>query len=297
MEIRRNQERNIAVEVKDLKYTYSKGLPYEKEALVSVNLLVFEGEAIGVLGHTGSGKSTLIQHLNGILMPDSGEVKIFGEKINNDKKFLKNLRKIVGIVFQFPEDELFAETVYEDVSFGPKNLGLTKEEIDERVLTSLIEVGLNESYLTRSPFSLSGGEKRRVAIASILSMRPKILVLDEPTSGLDPLGREEILKLIKRLKNDKKVTIILVSHSMEDVLSLVDRVYILNKGKVVFGGDTVSIFKDKDSIEKFDLSIPEIFILGEELKKEGFNIEEPFRDVEIAKKEIIRNLKWSGKIL
>ncbi|HQJ56069.1 MAG TPA: energy-coupling factor transporter ATPase [Caldisericia bacterium] len=291
MEIRRNQERNIAVEVKDLKYTYSKGLPYEKEALVSVNLLVFEGEAIGVLGHTGSGKSTLIQHLNGILMPDSGEVKIFGEKINNDKKFLKNLRKIVGIVFQFPEDELFAETVYEDVSFGPKNLGLTKEEIDERVLTSLIEVGLNESYLTRSPFSLSGGEKRRVAIASILSMRPKILVLDEPTSGLDPLGREEILKLIKRLKNDKKVTIILVSHSMEDVLSLVDRVYILNKGKVVFGGDTVSIFKDKDSIEKFDLSIPEIFILGEELKKEGFNIEEPFRDVEIAKKEIIRNLK------
>ncbi|HOC52699.1 MAG TPA: energy-coupling factor transporter ATPase [Caldisericia bacterium] len=291
MEIRRNQERNIAVEVKDLKYTYSKGLPYEKEALVSVNLLVFEGEAIGVLGHTGSGKSTLIQHLNGILMPDSGEVKIFGEKINNDKKFLKNLRKIVGIVFQFPEDELFAETVYEDVSFGPKNLGLTKEEIDERVLTSLIEVGLNESYLTRSPFSLSGGEKRRVAIASILSMRPKILVLDEPTSGLDPLGREEILKLIKRLKNDKKVTIILVSHSMEDVLSLVDRVYILNKGKVVFGGDTVSIFKDKDSIEKFDLSIPEIFMLGEELKKEGFNIEEPFRDVEIAKKEIIRNLK------
>jgi len=286
-----HQERNIAVEVKDLKYTYSKGLPYEKEALVSVNLLVFEGEAIGVLGHTGSGKSTLIQHLNGILMPDSGEVKIFGEKINNDKKFLKNLRKIVGIVFQFPEDELFAETVYEDVSFGPKNLGLTKEEIDERVLTSLIEVGLNESYLTRSPFSLSGGEKRRVAIASILSMRPKILVLDEPTSGLDPLGREEILKLIKRLKNDKKVTIILVSHSMEDVLSLVDRVYILNKGKVVFGGDTVSIFKDKDSIEKFDLSIPEIFILGEELKKEGFNIEEPFRDVEIAKKEIIRNLK------
>jgi len=291
MEIRRNQERNIAVEVKDLKYTYSKGLPYEKEALVSVNLLVFEGEAIGVLGHTGSGKSTLIQHLNGILMPDSGEVKIFGEKINNDKKFLKNLRKIVGIVFQFPEDELFAETVYEDVSFGPKNLGLTKEEIDERVLTSLIEVGLNESYLTRSPFSLSGGEKRRVAIASILSMRPKILVLDEPTSGLDPLGREEILKLIKRLKNDKKVTIILVSHSMEDILSLVDRVYILNKGKVVFGGDTVSIFKDKDSIEKFDLSIPEIFMLGEELKKEGFNIEEPFRDVEIAKKEIIRNLK------
>ncbi len=291
MEIRRIQERNIAVEVKDLKYTYSKGLPYEKEALISVNLLVYEGEAIGILGHTGSGKSTLIQHLNGILMPESGEVKIFGEKINNDKKFLKNLRKIVGIVFQFPEDELFAETVYEDVSFGPKNLGLTKEEIDERVLTSLIEVGLNESYLNRSPFSLSGGEKRRVAIASILSMKPKILVLDEPTSGLDPLGREEILKLIKRLKNDKNVTIILVSHSMEDVLSLVDRVYILNSGKVVFGGDTVTVFKDKERIENFDLSIPEIFILGEELKKEGFDILEPFRDVEIAKTEIIRNLR------
>jgi len=292
MEIRGIQERNIAIEIKDLKYTYSKGLPYEKEALLSIDLLVYEGEAIGILGHTGSGKSTLIQHLNGILFPEQGEIKIFGEKIINDKKFLKNLRKLVGVVFQFPEDELFAETVYEDIAFGPKNLGLTKEEIDERVLTSLIEVGLNESYLNRSPFSLSGGEKRRVAIASILSMRPKILVLDEPTSGLDPLGREEIIKLIKRLKNDKKVTIVLVSHSMEDVLSLVDRVYILNNGKVVFEGDTISVFKDKEKVEKLDLSIPEIFILGEELKKEGFVIKEPFRDIEIAKNEIIRNLKW-----
>jgi len=292
MEIRGIQERNIAIEIKDLKYTYSKGLPYEKEALLSIDLLVYEGEAIGILGHTGSGKSTLIQHLNGILFPEQGEIKIFGEKIINDKKFLKNLRKLVGVVFQFPEDELFAETVYEDIAFGPKNLGLTKEEIDERVLTSLIEVGLNESYLNRSPFSLSGGEKRRVAIASILSMRPKILVLDEPTSGLDPLGREEIIKLIKRLKNDKNVTIVLVSHSMEDVLSLVDRVYILNNGKVVFEGDTISVFKDKEKVEKLDLSIPEIFILGEELKKEGFVIKEPFRDIEIAKNEIIRNLKW-----
>ena len=292
MEIRGIQERNIAIEIKDLKYIYSKGLPYEKEALLSIDLLVYEGEAIGILGHTGSGKSTLIQHLNGILFPEQGEIKIFGEKIINDKKFLKNLRKLVGVVFQFPEDELFAETVYEDIAFGPKNLGLTKEEIDERVLTSLIEVGLNESYLNRSPFSLSGGEKRRVAIASILSMRPKILVLDEPTSGLDPLGREEIIKLIKRLKNDKNVTIVLVSHSMEDVLSLVDRVYILNNGKVVFEGDTISVFKDKEKVEKLDLSIPEIFILGEELKKEGFVIKEPFRDIEIAKNEIIRNLKW-----
>jgi len=291
MEIRGIQERNIAIEIKGLKYTYSKGLPYEKEALISIDLLVYEGEAIGILGHTGSGKSTLIQHLNGILFPEQGEIKIFGEKIINDKKFLKNLRKLVGVVFQFPEDELFAETVYEDIAFGPKNLGLTKEEIDERVLTSLIEVGLNESYLNRSPFSLSGGEKRRVAIASILSMRPKILVLDEPTSGLDPLGREEIIKLIKRLKNDKNVTIVLVSHSMEDVLSLVDRVYILNNGKVVFEGDTICVFKDKEKVEKLDLSIPEIFILGEELKKEGFVIKEPFRDIEIAKNEIIRNLK------
>lgn len=291
MEIRGIQERNIAIEIKGLKYTYSKGLPYEKEALLSIDLLVYEGEAIGILGHTGSGKSTLIQHLNGILFPEQGEIKIFGEKIINDKKFLKNLRKLVGIVFQFPEDELFAETVYEDIAFGPKNLGLTEDEIDERVLTSLIEVGLNESYLDRSPFSLSGGEKRRVAIASILSMRPKILVLDEPTSGLDPLGREEIIKLIKRLKNEKNVTIILVSHSMEDVLSLVDRVYILNNGKVVFEGDTISVFKDKEKVEKLDLSIPEIFMLGEELKKEGFVIKEPFRDIEIAKNEIIRNLK------
>lgn len=291
METRRIQERNIAIEIKGLKYTYSKGLPYEKEALLSIDMLIYEGEAIGILGHTGSGKSTLIQHLNGILFPEQGEIKIFGEKIINDKKMLKNLRRLVGIVFQFPEDELFAETVYEEIAFGPKNLGLTQEEVNERVLTSLSEVGLNESYLNRSPFSLSGGEKRRVAIASILSMRPKILVLDEPTSGLDPLGREEILKLIKRLKEEKNVTIVLVSHSMEDVLSLVDRVYVLNNGKVVFEGDTISIFKDKEKIEQFDLCIPEIFILGEELKKEGFIIKEPFRDIEIAKNEIIKNLQ------
>lgn len=291
METRRIQERNIAIEIKGLKYTYSKGLPYEKEALFSIDMLIYEGEAIGILGHTGSGKSTLIQHLNGILFPEKGEIKIFGEKIINDKKMLKNLRRLVGIVFQFPEDELFAETVYDEIAFGPKNLGLTQEEVNERVLTSLSEVGLNESYLNRSPFSLSGGEKRRVAIASILSMRPKILVLDEPTSGLDPLGREEILKLIKRLKEEKNVTIVLVSHSMEDVLSLVDRVYVLNNGKVVFEGDTISIFKDKEKVEQFDLCIPEIFILGEELKKEGFIIKEPFRDIEIAKNEIIKNLQ------
>ncbi|MGQ9844779.1 MAG: energy-coupling factor transporter ATPase [Caldisericia bacterium] len=291
METRRIQERNIAIEIKGLKYTYSKGLPYEKEALFSIDMLIYEGEAIGILGHTGSGKSTLIQHLNGILFPEQGEIRIFGEKIINDKKMLKNLRRLVGIVFQFPEDELFAETVYEEIAFGPKNLGLTQEEVNERVLTSLSEVGLNESYLNRSPFSLSGGEKRRVAIASILSMRPKILVLDEPTSGLDPLGREEILKLIKRLKEEKNVTIVLVSHSMEDVLSLVDRVYVLNNGKVVLEGDTISIFKDKEKVEQFDLNIPEIFILGEELKKEGFIIKEPFRDIEIAKNEIIKNLQ------
>lgn len=291
METRRVQERNIAIEIKGLKYTYSKGLPYEKEALITIDMLIYEGEAIGILGHTGSGKSTLIQHLNGILFPEQGEVRIFGEKIINDKKMLKSLRRIVGIVFQFPEDELFAETVYEEIAFGPKNLGLMQEEVNKRVLTSLNEVGLNESYLNRSPFSLSGGEKRRVAIASILSMRPKILVLDEPTSGLDPSGREEILKLIKRLKEEKNVTIVLVSHSMEDVLSLVNRVYVLNNGKVVFEGDTISIFKDREKVEKFDLSIPEIFILGEELKKEGFIIKEPFRDVEIAKNEIIKNLQ------
>lgn len=204
MESERFKGRNPAVEIKNLTYTYSRGLPYEKEAIRDINLVVYEGEAVGILGHTGSGKSTLIQHLNGILLPQEGEVKIFGEKIINDKKFLKNLRKIVGIVFQFPEDELFAETVYEDIAFGPKNLGLSEEEINKRVLNSIKEVGLDETYLDRSPFSLSGGEKRRVAIACILSMEPKILVLDEPTSGLDPMGREEIISLIKRLKEEKK---------------------------------------------------------------------------------------------
>lgn len=289
MESERFKGRTPAVEIKNLTYTYSRGLPYEKEAIRDINLVIYEGEAVGILGHTGSGKSTLIQHLNGILLPQEGEVKIFGEKIINDKKFLKNLRKIVGIVFQFPEDELFAETVYEDISFGPKNLGLSEEEINRRVLNSIKEVGLDESYLNRSPFSLSGGEKRRVAIACILSMEPKILVLDEPTSGLDPMGREEIISLIKRLKEEKKVTIIMISHSMEDIVQFIDRVYVLNNGKIVLEGETEEVFKKKELLEKYDLSVPELFQLGEELKMEGFLIETPFRDFEIAKREILRN--------
>ncbi|MBC7195285.1 MAG: energy-coupling factor transporter ATPase [Caldisericia bacterium] len=290
MEFEGDKGRVVAVEIKDLTYTYSRGLPYEKEAIKNVNLIVFEGEAVGILGHTGSGKSTLIQHLNGILLPQEGEVKIFGEKIINDKKFLKNLRKIVGIVFQFPEDELFAETVYEDISFGPRNLGLDENEIKRRVIESIRDVGLDESYLGRSPFSLSGGEKRRVAIACILSMAPKILVLDEPTSGLDPMGREEILNLIKKLKKEKKVTIIMISHTMEDIIQFADRIYVLNNGKVVLEGKTEEVFKSKELLEKYDLSVPDLFLLGEELKKEGFKINEPFKDFDIAKREILRNL-------
>lgn len=290
MESERFKGRTPAVEIKNLTYTYSRGLPYEKEAIRDINLVVYEGEAVGILGHTGSGKSTLIQHLNGILLPQEGEVKIFGEKIKNDKKFLKNLRKIVGIVFQFPEDELFAETVYEDIAFGPKNIGLSEDEIKKRVLNSIREVGLDESYLERSPFSLSGGEKRRVAIACILSMEPKILVLDEPTSGLDPIGREEIISLIKKLKEEKRVTIIMISHSMEDIIQFIDRVYVLNNGKIVLEGETEEVFKKKELLEKYDLSVPELFQLGEELKKEGFLIETPFKDFDIAKREILRNL-------
>ncbi|MCX8095669.1 MAG: energy-coupling factor transporter ATPase [Caldisericia bacterium] len=290
MEFKRNEGRTPAIEIKNLTYTYSRGLPYEKEAIKDINLVVYEGEAVGILGHTGSGKSTLIQHLNGILLPQEGEVRVFGEKIINDKKFLRNLRKIVGVVFQFPEDELFAETVFEDIAFGPKNLGLSEDDIKKRVLNSINEVGLDESYLERSPFSLSGGEKRRVAIACILSMEPKILVLDEPTSGLDPIGREEIISLIKKLKEQKKVTIIMISHSMEDIIQFIDRVYILNNGKVVLEGKTEEIFQKKELLERYDLSVPELFQLGEELKKEGFEIKNPFKDFEIAKREILRNL-------
>lgn len=289
MEFKGVERRNLAIEIKNLTYTYSRGLPYEKEAIRDINMIVYEGEAVGILGHTGSGKSTLIQHLNGILLPQQGEVKIFGEAIKNDKKFLKNLRRIVGIVFQFPEDELFAETVYEDIAFGPKNLGLNNEEINKRVLNSIREVGLDESYLDRSPFSLSGGEKRRVAIACILSMEPKILVLDEPTSGLDPIGREEIISLIKRLKDEKKVTIIMISHTMEDIVQFIDRVYILNNGRIVLEGKTDDVFKNKELLEKYDLSVPELFQLGEELKKEGFIINSTFKDFEIAKREILNN--------
>ncbi|MDI6861049.1 MAG: energy-coupling factor transporter ATPase [Caldisericia bacterium] len=289
MEYKGVEGRTPAIEIKNLTYTYSKGLPYEKEAIRDINMIVYEGEAIGILGHTGSGKSTLIQHLNGILLPQQGEVKIFGETIKNDKKFLKNLRRIVGIVFQFPEDELFAETVYEDIAFGPKNLGLNDDEIRIRVLNSIKEVGLDESYLERSPFSLSGGEKRRVAIACILSMEPKILVLDEPTSGLDPIGREDIISLIKKLKDERKVTIIMISHSMEDIVQFIDRVYILNNGRVVLEGKTDEVFKNKELLENYDLSVPELFQLGEELKKEGFIINSSFKDFEIAKKEILRN--------
>jgi len=283
-------KRDIAIEVKGLSYIYSRGLPYEKEALTSVSIKIFKGEAVGIVGHTGSGKSTLIQHFNGLILPQVGTVKVFGEEIKNDKKFLKELRRKVGLVFQFPESQLFAETVYDDIAFGPRNLKLSEDEVKERVMWAIDEVGLTSEYLDRSPFSLSGGEKRRVAIAGVLSMKPEILVLDEPTAGLDPQGREEILSVVKKLKTEKDVTVIFVSHSMEDILSLVDRIFVLKEGRVVVEGKIEEVFKNKEIVELFDLSVPDIFLLGEELKEKGFKIDEPFRDPLIAEKEIVKNI-------
>ena len=283
----------MSILVENLSFLYMKGTPFEKAALKDINLNIADGEFLGVIGHTGSGKSTLIQHFNGLLKPSEGRVLING--MDTSGKNLKELRKHVGLVFQYPEHQLFEETVYKDIAFGLQKLGLSSEEIDTRIRETVKSVGLKEDILEKSPFELSGGQKRRVAIAGVLVMRPEILVLDEPTAGLDPKGRDEIFALISRLHAEMGITIILVSHSMEDVARLVNRVIVMNKGAVEMDGPPANIFKDIERLESIGLAAPQITYLMKKLKKSIPDINENIFTIADAKKEILKYLGGAGK--
>ncbi len=279
----------MPIKVEDLYYTYMGGGPFEKNALHDVNIEIDDGAFIGIIGHTGSGKSTLIQHLNGILKPTKGRVVING--IDTKQKNLKELRQQVGIVFQYPEHQLFEETVKKDISFGLLKQGLSQKEIDERVISSIQSVGLDETVLEKSPFELSGGQKRRVAIAGVVAMAPHILVLDEPTAGLDTKGRDEIFGYITKLHKDSNMTIILVSHSMEDIARLSERVIVMNEGTVFMDKPSKEIYSQPEELEKIGLSAPQITYLMKKLKAVYPGINENIFTVEDAAKELAKYLK------
>ncbi len=279
----------MPINIEGLKFTYSNGGPFEKNALHDINIDIQDGEFIGIIGHTGSGKSTLIQHLNGILKPTVGRVIING--IDTKQKDLKELRRQVGIVFQYPEHQLIEDTVKKDISFGLLKQGLSDEEIQQRVISALHSVGLDESILEKSPFELSGGQKRRVAIAGVVAMMPKILVLDEPTAGLDPSGRDEIFGYIKELHRDFNMTVILVSHSMEDIAKLADRVIVMNEGTVYMDKPSGEVYTQPDQLEKIGLSAPQITYLMKRLKTILPDIDENIFTVEAAVKELQKHLK------
>ncbi len=255
--------------VNNLTYRYNAGTPMESVALKDVNIQINKGEFIGLIGHTGSGKSTLVQHLNGLLKPVEGAVYFNGEDISDPDFDLKSLRFKVGLVFQYPEHQLFAETVFADVCYGPKNLGLTKSECELRAYDALRKVGFPDDLIFTSPFELSGGQKRRAAIAGVLAMKPEVLILDEPTAGLDPKGRDEILGQIKTLQKEENMTILLVSHSMEDVARYVDRLIVMDHGSVRFNGPTHEVFQNYAELEKIGLAAPQVTYLTAALINRG----------------------------
>ncbi|MBS6720302.1 MAG: energy-coupling factor transporter ATPase [Peptoniphilus harei] len=280
------------IEIKNLTHIYSEGLPFEKRAIDDINLKIEENEFIGLIGHTGSGKSTFIQHLNGLLKPSSGEIILDGMKVSKSSSNLTELRKKIGLVFQYPEYQLFEETIERDIAFGPGNLDLSEEEVLNRVKSSMDSVGLDyETYKDKSPFELSGGLKRRVAIAGVLAMEPKVLILDEPTAGLDPRGRDEILSEIKNIHEKRKITVILVSHSMEDVARIAERIIVMDKGKVFLDSNPREIFRNEDKLLSVGLGIPQITSLMRALKKKGLDINEDSITVEEAKKSLIKYLR------
>lgn len=282
----------MMMKLNNLTYIYNPNTPFEKKALDNINLEIKEGEFIGLIGHTGSGKSTLVQHLNGLMKPTSGDIIIDGVNITEKSANLKEIRQKVGLVFQYPEHQLFEETIYKDIAFGPKNLGLSEEEIQDRVKEAMELVGLDfEELKDRSPFELSGGQKRRVAIAGVIVMKPKILVLDEPTAGLDPSGRDEILGEIQKLYEKEGITIILVSHSMEDIAKLVNRIFVMHRGKVEMDGKTREVFKRADELEKLGLGVPQITRFMKNFKEKGNDIKEDVLTVEEAKEEILKYLR------
>lgn len=263
----------MSIKIEDLNYIYSPKTAYEIHALNNINLTINDGEFIGIIGHTGSGKSTLIQHLNGLIKATSGRILYNGKNIYDEGFSMKELRSKVGLVFQYPEYQLFEVDVLSDVCFGPKNLGLSKEEIEERAKTALNAVGIKEKYYTSSPFELSGGQKRRVAIAGVLAMKPEVLILDEPTAGLDPKGREEILELIFGLHRDRNITVIVVSHSMEDMAKYAKRLIVMNQGSVKYDGEPREIFKHYRELEEIGLAAPKVTYIMHELYDRGIAVD------------------------
>lgn len=284
------------IKTEDLTYVYGEGTPFVKTAVDKVNIEIEEGEFVGVIGHTGSGKSTLIQHFNGLLKPTSGKVFIDGEELWADKARLREIRFKVGLVFQYPEYQLFEETVYKDIAFGPKNMGLSDDEIDKRVHETARLVGLKKELLEKSPFDLSGGQKRRVAIAGVMAMEPKVLILDEPTAGLDPKGRDKILGQIKEYHKEKGNTVLLVSHSMEDVAKTVKKILVMNKSKLFCYDDTVNVFKRADEISQMGLAVPQITRVFNRLKQAGIEINDDVYTVDYGKNLLLELLaKKEGK--
>ena len=284
----------MQLELKNVSYTYGKGTVFEVNALSDINLAIEEGQFIGVIGHTGSGKSTLIQHFNALMQPTEGKVLFEGEDIWGEKYDRRALRSKVGLVFQYPEHQLFEADVLSDVAFGPKNQGLSKEEAEARAREALAQVGFPEKFYGHSPFELSGGQKRRVAIAGVLAMNPKVLILDEPTAGLDPKGRDEILDQISYLHEKRGITIILVSHSMEDVARYADRLIVVNDGKIPYDGTPREVFTHYEELEKIGLAAPQITYIMHDLAAKGIAVDVHATTVEEAKKSIMEALTGKG---
>lgn len=279
----------MLIEMKGISYIYKPGTPYETSAIQDISFDVEEGEFVGIIGHTGCGKSTLVQHLNGLLTPTKGEMRLDAVRYFIDKKPDKALRKKVGMVFQYPEDQLFEETIFDDVAFAPRNFELGDGQVEKQVKQALEDVGLSyEKYKDRSPFSISGGQMRKVAIAGVLAAQPRILVLDEPTAGLDPKGREEILARIDTLREKRNITIILVSHSMDDIAAHADRVLVMNQGRVVIDDVPRKVFKEYQRLYDMGLDIPSVSKLMLKLKQKGYDVNTEIFTIEEAAQEILR---------
>ena len=287
---------SCVLELKNISFVYGKGTPFEKRAVDNVSFKINKGEFIGVMGHTGSGKSTLMQMLNGLIRPSEGQGLLDGKDIWAEPKKIRSVRFKVGMVFQYPEYQLFEETVYKDIAFGPQNKGLEGDELDKAVREAADFTGLKPALLEKSPFDLSGGEKRRAAIAGVIAMDPEILVLDEPTAGLDPMGREVLLSQITRYHSERRNTVLLVSHTMEDIARVADRIIVMNKGKLAMLEPTAEVFRRGDELARYGLKVPQITKIMSELRKKGIDVPEGVLTVDDAFRALLPLLKKGGKL-